>query len=140
MNNPEKRSNSLSNSGNIIFVLCTILINFAILNLLINSNFFWVLILKAKAINPVTIAVAIELPFFAIFIPLIFFSFSFFISSIPRPIISSPGAYVFGFDIKVFLSSIAGPLDECLYIEKISLLTEPMVKTEGRIPGNVIVP
>ena len=45
-----------------------------------------------------------------------------------------------GFAIKVFLSSIAGPLEECLYIEKISLLTEPIVKAFGKTPGNDIVP
>ena len=47
---------------------------------------------------------------------------------------------MFGFAIKVFLSNIAGPLEECLYIEKISLLTEPIVNTLGSTPGNEIVP
>ena len=96
-------------------------------------------ILKAKAINPVTIAVAIELPFLAILTPSLFFSF--LISSpIPNPIISSPGANVLGFAIKVFLSIIAGPLEERWYIENISLLTDPIVNTLGRTPGNDIVP
>ena len=45
-----------------------------------------------------------------------------------------------GLSIKVFLSTIAGPLEECLYIEKISLLTEPIVNKLGRTPGKDIVP
>ena len=53
---------------------------------------------------------------------------------------SSPGAYAFGFAIKLFLSNMAGPLDENLYIENTSLLKEPIVKTFGNTPGNDIVP
>ena len=102
LNNPENFSYSLSNSGKAIFVLWIILINFAILNLLTKSTLFSETILSAKATNPVTIAVAIELPFLAILTPLIFFS-SWISWSIPNPIISSPGAYVLGFAIKVLL-------------------------------------
>ena len=75
MNKPEKRSYSLSNSGNKILVLWTMPINLAILNLLTKFTLDSKLILKAKAIKPVTIAVAIELPFFDILTPLTFFSF-----------------------------------------------------------------
>ena len=38
------------------------------------------------------------------------------------------------------MSTIAGPLEECLYIENISLLTEPIVNKLGRTPGKDIVP